>query len=284
MGGIIWLASYPKSGNTWTRAFLANYMSNAQTPIPINDLPNHLLGDGFKIHYEQFTGKSFGELSDEEVNALRPRLHDWFATSRGETTFVKTHNIITNVNGVPTITPSATAGAIYVVRNPFDVAVSFAHHYQISYERAVDSLCQDKYLIEESDDQAPTYLGSWSGHYKSWVKAPGLKLHLMRYEDMLQKPVFAFGELTNFLGLPKEPERLKRAIRFSSFRELSKQEKNEKFIEARPDGKTKFFRQGKAGGWRQTLAEPQIKQLVDQHRGTLMELGYMTEDGRLIGI
>ncbi|MEM7171738.1 MAG: sulfotransferase domain-containing protein [Pseudomonadota bacterium] len=284
MSGIIWLASYPKSGNTWTRAFLANYMSNASEPIPINDLPNYILGDGFKLHYEQLTGKAFADLSDDEVNELRPRLHQWFAMSRGETVFVKTHSMITKVKEVPTITPTATAGAIYIVRNPLDVAVSSAYHYQTSFEQAVETLCETQNSMEAVDRQAPVYLGSWSGHFKSWTNAPGLRLHLLRYEDMLQKPVKAFGSIIKFLGLPKEPDRLKRAIRFASFKELTKQESATEFVEARPDGKSKFFRQGKIGGWRDFLTDEQSQKLIDINRAEMTQLGYLSPKGRLKGI
>ena len=124
MPGIIWLASYPKSGNTWLRAFLANYLANAVRPVPINDLPNFILGDNLLLHYEQFTNRKAEDLSDEDFTRLRPRIHEWFARSRREDVFVKTHNAVSKVHGVPLITPSVTAGAIYVIRNPMDVAVS----------------------------------------------------------------------------------------------------------------------------------------------------------------
>ncbi len=85
--------------------------------------------------------------------------------------------------------------------------------------------------------------------------------------------------LSKFLGLPKEPERIKKAIRFSAFRELKSQEDRGGFLEARPDGKAKFFRAGTAGGWRQALGEPQITQLIEAHRETLLEFGYLTKNG-----
>lgn len=284
MPGIIWLASYPKSGNTWLRAFMANLMRNPSQPLAINDLPNYILGDGFHIHYETLSGKKASELSPEDFTRLRPKVHEWFAYSRGEDVFVKTHNLIATVHDCPLITPSATAGAIYVVRNPMDVAVSFAHHYQVDYQRAVDSLCDPNYHIPGSDDQTTQYLGTWSRHVSSWLDAPGLTLHMMRYEDMLQKPAKAFGAVIDFLGLPKEPARLKKAMNFSSFRELSRQEKGTKFIESRPDGKSPFFRQGRAGDWRKILTEPQVQTLIDAHGEVMTRVGYLNKDGKLRGV
>ena len=279
MPGIIWLASYPKSGNTWLRAFLANYLNNGKRPVPINDLPNFILGDNLLLHYAQFTGRRAEDLDAEDIARLRPQIHQWFARSRREDVFVKTHNAVCVIDGVPVITPTATAGAVYVVRNPLDVAVSFAHHYQISYDRAVESLSDEGYCLPPANGLLPQYLTSWSKHVLSWTEAPGLTRHVMRYEDMLARPLKVLGELTEFLGLPKDIPRLKRAVRFSSFEELSSQERKDRFVESRPDGKTAFFRQGKAGAWREVLTEAQAERLVEHHRATMAAMGYLDEAG-----
>ncbi len=280
MPGIIWLASYPKSGNTWLRAFLANYVTNAATPVPINDLPEHVLGDNLILHYEQLTGKTARDLADADFNRLRPRVHEWLARSRPQEVFVKTHSVLGNIDDVPLITPSATAGAVYVVRNPLDVAVSFAHHYQVTYARAVDSLCSDDYVLPSSSGLHRQYLSSWSHHVRSWTEAPGRAPHLLRYEDMLGEPNKAFGRLIGFLGLPKDRARLKRAIGFSSFRELSGQERTTGFVESRPDGKSSFFRAGQTGAWRKVLTEAQAETLIARHRDVMVEMGYLARSGK----
>lgn len=281
MPGIVWLASYPKSGNTWLRAFLANYIANSAKALPINDLPNHILGDNLLLHYEQYTGRAAEDLTEEQLTRLRPRIHEWFAQSRGQDVFVKTHNAVSRSGEVPLITPSATAGAIYVVRNPMDVAISFAHHYQVSYARAVESLCDESYCLPPSSGLLPQYLSSWSRHVQGWTEAPGLTRHVMRYEDMQDKPVRTFGRLVKFLGLANDAQRLKRAVKFSSFRELSNQEKTTKFVESRPDGKTPFFRQGKMGTWRRLLTEDQVETLVSHHRPIMLKMGYLKTGDKL---
>jgi hypothetical protein len=280
MPGIIWLASYPKSGNTWLRAFLANYLQNAQRPLPINDLPFHILGDNMAVHYQQYSGLKPEELTREKIAQFRPQVHKWMAVSRGQDVFVKTHSVIARIDGVPLVTPEATAGAIYVVRNPFDVTISFAHHYQVTLDVAVESLCEEQYFLPAQSGQIEQYLGSWSRHVRSWTEAPGLTRHLMRYEDMKLAPLKAFGALIEFLGLPKEMDRLKRAVRFSDFDELKRQEQSTRFVESRPDGKTPFFRDGRSGQWREVLTEAQINRLVEAHRPTLIAMGYLTPDGQ----
>jgi hypothetical protein len=281
MGGIIWLASYPKSGNTWLRAFLANYLSNAQQPLPINDLPNHILGDNMITHYVQYSGLKPEQLDRQTVAKLRPRVHRWIAASRAEDVFVKTHNAIARLDGVPLITPEATAGAIYVVRNPFDVAISFSHHYQVSLDRAIESLAEPNYFLPAQSNQIEQYLGSWSRHVNSWTKAPGLTRHTLRYESMMAAPLNTFAELVRFLGLPADADRLKRAVAFSDFKELSRQERGGRFVESRPDGKTKFFREGRSGQWRNVFSQAQIDRVVEAHRPVLAEFGYLAADGSI---
>jgi len=280
VAGIIWLASYQKSGNTWVRAFLANLLRNPDRPLPINELPKFALGDGFLIHFETLSGKSASELTATEFHALRPQLHEWFAQSSPDNAFVKTHNACVSIEGQPLITPTATAGAVYVLRNPLDVVVSFAHHHQIGLQEAVDRICDDRNIIPASSNQREQYLLSWSTHVNSWLKAPGLKCHVLRYEDMRASPQKAFGGLVKFLGLPDNPARLKKAIRFSSFKELSGQEREERFVESRPDGKSAFFRQGKVGAWRDALSEAQVEKIVESQGEVMKAFGYLDRKGR----
>jgi hypothetical protein len=280
VGGILWLASYPKSGNTWLRAFLANYWAGGVEPVPINELPNFALGDGMLLHYEQISGKPAAELSEDEIRALRPKVHEWFATHRGETVMVKTHSYLGHEGGVPLVTPQATFGAVYVVRNPLDVAVSYAHHFQATLDNAVRALTEEETILPAHDNLLPTVIGSWTQHVRSWTETPGLHRHVMRYEDMLEKPGPAFGRLIDFLGVPREAKRLANAVKFSSFKELKKQEERNSFVEARPDGKARFFRSGKRGGWRDVLSEAQAERIIEVNAPTMRRFGYLDDKGR----
>ncbi len=277
MSGILWLASYPKSGNTWLRAFLANYDQNSQEPIAINDLPNHALGDNFLVHYEYLLGKPKDAISDDEAIEARPDVHKWFATAEDRTVFVKTHSIVGKVGDRPLITPEATAGAIYVIRHPFDIAVSWAHHYLTDIDHAVDALCRSGNTLPRGNGLLTQFLGSWSEHVQSWTTAPGMTRHIMRYEDMQTRPMHAFASLVNFLDLPPDAERLKRSIRFSCFRELAAQERQSGFVEARLDGSTRFFREGALGAGATMLTSEQKQRLWNALGETMEQHGYASD-------
>ena len=202
MSGIIWLASYPKSGNTWMRAFIATYLEDPDRPLRINDLPRYALGDSQVEHFERLSGKALAEMSRKEVNWLRGRVQEWFVNTRPEDVFVKTHNIIAKAGQMPLISPSVTAGAIYIVRNPLDVAISLAHHFQIPLDRAIEILCDRASVLPASETTVEQYVASWSRNARSWLNAQGLVLHVTRYEDMRRKPFKAFGAVVKFLDLP----------------------------------------------------------------------------------
>ena len=140
MGGIIWLASYPKSGNTWVRTFLHNLLLNANRPADINELTKFTIGDGNKVWYEQVTGKPYSDLSDEENAAMIPKVHQAYARTRPDSVFVKTHNWLGKKHGIPLVTPEFTAGAIYIVRNPLDVVISLSDHYGMTIDQGVDMM------------------------------------------------------------------------------------------------------------------------------------------------
>lgn len=278
--GILWLASYPKSGNTWMRAFLANLFAGRNRPLAIDDLPKWAVGDNFWAHYERLAGRPREALDEADVRRPRPLVHRWFATARGETAVVKTHSLLGFVDGAPSITAEVTAGAIYIVRNPLDVVVSFAHHYATGYDRAVEALCRDGNFLPASERLLPQYIGSWSQHVRSWTETPGLRRLVVRYEDMVARPRHTFGAVVRFLGLPDDRPRLARAIRFSHFRELAAQERRSGFVEARPDGSTPFFRRGRPGAWRESLTAEQVERIVDAHGPVMRRFGYLDASGR----
>lgn len=280
MSGILWLASYPKSGNTWLRAFITNYMRNPAEPTAINDLRRFNLGDGLAEVFERVAGRPARELSTEDIQRLRPKVHKMFAESGPATVFVKTHNAFAYIDDIPTITPELTAGAVYVIRNPLDVAVSYSHHNGITTDRAVEAMGNQDTHQPTHGNQIVQFISSWSAHVRSWLTAPGLNPFVMRYEDMHRKPDQVFRRLLQFIQVPIDKQRLTRAISFSSFKTLSAQEKATGFVETSPASDGVFFRKGKIGAWREELTAGQAERLIADHREVMAEHGYLDAAGQ----
>jgi len=276
MGAIIWLASYPKSGNTWTRAFLHNLLINPKEPADINALNRFCLGEDKASYYNHLSPRPVTELTFPEVMALRPKVHKILTESFPDSVFVKTHNYLGEVEGVPLITMEYTAGAIYIVRNPLDVAISYAHHFGVEIDEAITHMSLPAMGSPTTEMMVRQVYGTWSMNVKSWTQVPMPSIHVMRYEDMYKQPFRAFGNLARFLGIDPPRERLQTAIDNSSFKALQRQERQHGFIERSEH--SRFFRQGRPGQWRSVLTKEQIERIVADHREQMERFDYIPKD------
>ena len=264
---IVWLASFPKSGNTWTRAFLGNYFQPTGKNLSINELSAITTSEVKQSWYDLAVGKPFVGKTLDDCLALRPKIQRMIADSSPGNRFVKTHSKMGRVGNIDLIMPEVTAAAIYIVRNPFDVAVSFARHSSISIDESVRRLCDPLNLISTST-LIFDCLDRWDNHVKGWTNAPGLARHVMRYEDMIQDPKKSFIGLLNFLKVPVDPKKLRLALKATSFKELQRQEREKGFRERPKDAKA-FFVSGKAGGWKEKLTVEQVETLRTEFADTL---------------
>ena len=274
MGAIIWLASYPKSGNTWLRAFLHNLLRNPEEGYDINKLDDFTLGESAYGWYRHFDERPLEAYTEAEVAALRPKVHRHLTTLFPDSIFAKTHCAVMEDHGFPTVTFDVTAGAIYVVRNPLDVAISYSHHLGASIDDIIGYMAKARAQVPASNNHVHELLGSWSEHVESWTSKPSAALHVIRYEDMLMKPQTAFSGIVRFLGLKPPRQRLERAIARSSFRVLQVQERRHGFKE-KGEFADRFFREGKAGQWRKLLTPEQIDRVVSAHAEQMKRFGYL---------
>ena len=272
MSRIIWLASYPKSGNTWIRALLANYIMNREEPVKLAELNDFTLSDTIQGFYTKVTGKPIEKITLEESVAIRPTVLRLIANSKPHDHFVKTHTQPAFPNGAQLIDPSVSLGAIYIVRNPCDLVFSYAEHFGMSVDLAIRDLGDAENTTVSPHDQIVSYLGSWSGHVTSWTGG-SIPVCLVRYEDLLEKPEEAFGAVLRTLNIPIEEERLARAVRHASFKSLSSLEKADGFAERSPHA-GRFFRSGTAGEGTQKLSKRQLKQIVRDHGAMMEKFGY----------
>ncbi|HEX4278872.1 MAG TPA: sulfotransferase domain-containing protein [Bryobacteraceae bacterium] len=282
MRNIVWLASYPKSGNTWLRAFLTNFQSSADVPADINDLGAARFAST-RCTADEALGIESSDLTWEEIDCYRPAIYRYLAAQSHDLLFVKSHDAYTlNCNTEPIIPADVTMAGVYVVRNPLDVAVSLAHYRGIPPDDAIDQMASETATLSGHRERLSFHLRqtllSWSRHALSWIDQHAIPLHVIRYEDMSRRPLETFRGLIQFLGLPDDVEKINRAVAFSAFDKLRQQELESGFRE-KPVETAAFFRRGRAGAWKETLTNEQVGRLVRTHEAVMRRLGYLSEAG-----
>jgi len=282
-GNIIWLASYPKSGNTWFRVFYTNLIHAKVRPANLNELEARHQAASRSL-FDDYTGVESADLTQDEIERLRPRVYEAISCAEGKDgkpIMMKIHDAFTRTDDDrPLVAPHATRGAIYFLRNPLDVAVSFAHQNGCDIDTMITIMADDAYsLCRRSDmlaNQLRQRLSSWSSHVTGWVDGLGHQLHLMRYEDMVRNPLETFTGAARFAHLPDEPGRIRKALHFSEFRELQRQEQADGFVEKSPSAES-FFRKGQIGSWREVLNDRQARRIIHDHYAVMKRFGYLND-------
>ncbi len=213
-----------------------------------------------------------------EIAATRHAVHRQIADSADGIVFMKTHNCLVMDRGHFTVNFAVTAGAIYVVRNPLDVVISFAHHTGASIDRMIETMALRDTEFGGRDSAVYEVLGSWSQHVWSWTRNPHRTLHVMRYEDMLADPEKTSGALARHLLLNPTRRQLSWSIERSSFSRLKAQEREKGFLEQSPLADADFFREGRAGQWKEVLTPAQIDRIDHDHGEKMQRFGYLPLD------
>jgi hypothetical protein len=274
MGNIVWLASYPKSGNTWVRAFLANLVANRSDPVPLNELPRYCEDEARPELFTMVAGKPSTQLTLDEIFEARARVHALIAANARGTRFVKSHNYAGEMGGHPLHNVSVTAGAIYVVRNPLDVAVSMTHHFGLTLDEAIERLGNEQVATANDALFVTQLLGTWSFHVKSWADLASERVLVLRYEDLVEKPGKQFTKIAKLVGMGQDRARIERAVKHAGFGTLASLEKKHGFIEASQKA-SRFFRAGKTNQWREAMSREQVQRVVDAHREQMQRFGYV---------
>jgi len=281
MNGIIWLASYPKSGNTWFRAFISALIEEKDEGISINNMKTDGIFSSRSL-LDAVTGIESSNLTMEEIDWLRPKVYNYLATISKSPLFIKVHDAYTYLESGTPLLGTVNAKAIYIIRNPLDVAVSFSNHMSVDLDAAIRTLGENDFAfcqrITKLPEQFRQKLLSWSAHVESWACATELPVHFLRYEDMKADPVWAFTDAVHFIGLQCTKEQIQKAINLSSFDKMKAAEKREGFKE-RPVKTTSFFRAGMVGDWRNHLSEKQRDQVIANHKDTMIKYGYLDKNG-----
>lgn len=288
----IWLASYPKSGNTWFRMLVANLSAKGDKPVDINDLPERGGIASARGPFDHLLLIDSGLLMPDEIDALRPRVYEELARGAADdeydkpedappVRFVKTHDAYTlTPNGEPLLGGLRGAdGAIVIARDPRDVAPSLANHNRSSIEQAIAFMNDPAAGFCNRPDRLPNQfrqqLPGWSGYMATWLEQTDIPVHLIRYEDMHADTLGVFRRALAFAGRRASDEEMQRAVSFANFAELKKQEDERGFREApRPGPGGQFFRRGDVGAWRDELTPEQVARIEAEHAPMMRRLGY----------
>jgi aryl sulfotransferase len=281
--GIIWLASFPKSGDTWFRILLANLTAGESGPSDINNLGERGGIASSRHEFEAATMLDSGLLSHDDIDCLRPRVYEAIAAEASEQRWIEVHDAYTTIpGGEPLFGRNIARAAVYLVRDPRDVAVSLAYHnsttidHAISLMNAADSaLCRGRKGLSP---QLRQKLTGWSGHVTSWLDQTDVPAHTARYEDLFAAPAECFAGALKFAGRSVTPSEIERAVRHADFTELQRQESDKGFAE-RISRQEPFFRSGRVGDSREALTIAQADAIEQCHGAVMARLGYGVEKG-----
>ena len=276
---IIWIASYPKSGNTYIRSFLSAYYFSQKGKFEFDQLLNIFQFPGTK-----FSKKDCFSFEDAAKNWIYNQ-NQFF--NKEKFVFLKTHNTLKRYKNIEFTTNKETAGAIYIVRDPRNIISSMCHHYSLNLNQAYETLVNnDASLSEKSvngDCSNFTFLSSWADHYKSWKETKKFKVLIIKYEELRNNKEKIFREIIQFVNNLKlekniiNEEKFLNAIKSTNFVNLKNKEFNEKFDESvySNDGKKiNFFNLGFKNKWQNLLPIDMINKINNSFKKELLDLNY----------
>lgn len=275
---IVWLASYPKSGNTWFRSFLTALLKEKEVDL------NQMATDGIfsdKNYVENILDLNADYLSRTQIESYQRIAFSYLSETSKKQLFIKIHDAFTfsKNDGLPLVPEQPTQIAIYFVRNPLDVALSLANHIGKSVEKAID-----KYIVNPSggfvslqnsaNNQFHQPLGTWSMHVESWLSKPSFPVHFMRYEDMKEKSFETFKAAIQAIGLNYSDDQINFAIEETKFEKLQKKEQEKGFKE-KQNPTSSFFFKGQVGRWKEELTTEQIEKIITTNEPMMRRFGYL---------
>ena len=281
---IIWIASYPKSGNTWLRSLISSYYFSKKGFFDQNNLK---LVDQFpeKKYLKDFKYKKEipGETAKYWIEAQNK------INSEKKIRFFKTHNFLGSFNNYEFTNKQNTLGAIYIVRDPRNVITSLKNHYDINYDDALNFIKSERKFIydfnKENDYSDFQIISSWENNYQSWKNNKVFPIKFIRYEDLEKETFKVFKNIIEFFGSiggdkkPFERKKAINAINSTSFETLKNLEKNKGFVEQvlsiNDKKKIPFFYLGPKNNWKKILKKDIQQNIEKNFNQSLKDLNYI---------
>ena len=280
-----YIASYPKSGNTWLRLFISDlserkFLDKRNNNLNLNNFNNGRIAS-HREFLDQYIGIESSDLTIQEIDNIRHKINLSNSLDNTDLKYFKVHDSFENptCQGKITICTEGCKGAVYVIRNPFDVVISLANHFSCDFDNAINflinknaSLCGS---LTSCKNQVRQYLGRWDYHINTWNKQKIIPILLLRYEDLINEPIKEFTKLAAFLEITKDQNLIKESIENCKFENLQLLEKKTEFgFEEKPKNCETFFKYGCFGMGLKKLSNDQIAVIKEAFKNTINEFDY----------